>query len=130
VPANRHLSAHEDVVRRVNRLRRSGEPVILAIDAPLGRRGAAWAREVIEAVDATAVWAVVDAARKPVDLTDQIQRLRRVDALVVHGATTTRDPGSVLGLGVPVAMVDGRRATRAAWTGLLAARLDGDEEDR
>jgi hypothetical protein len=35
----------------------------------------------------------------------------------------------VLGLGAPVAMLDGRRATRAAWSALVVARMAGEEEE-
>ena len=62
------------------------------------------------------------------DLEDYLASLGGVDALIVYNAANTRDPGSVLNLGVPVAMLDGRRATRAVWTALLSARLFGDDE--
>jgi hypothetical protein len=126
----RHLTSAAEAARRVDRLRRGASAVILAVDAPLGARGAAWAREVIGCCEATDVWCVVDAARKLPDSADQLRRIGGAEALVVHNAAVTRDPGAVLDLGVPVAMLDGRRATRAAWTALLTDRLDDDEEDK
>ena len=124
----RHAADAAATRQHVQRLRATDAPAVLAVDAPFTSRGAEWAREALRACNATAIWGIVDATRKTGDLEDHLAQLGGVDALIVYNAAGTRDPGSVLNLGVPVAMLDGRRATRAAWTALLSARLFGDDE--
>ncbi|MDP9398295.1 MAG: hypothetical protein M3P96_10975, partial [Actinomycetota bacterium] len=126
---SRHFETSEAVEERVQRLREGEAPVVLAVDAPLGTKGAAWAREIAAACSASALWMLADAGRKTEDLADQVARLGRVDGLVVHGADATRDPASVLALGVPVALLAGKRATRAVWSAFLTARILDDEAD-
>ena len=71
-------------------------------------------------------WAVLDATRKPADLRTWLARLPRVDAVVVDDTRASADPAALLdGLPVPVAMVDGVRATPHAWAALLCERLAG-----
>jgi len=66
---------------------------------------------------------VVPATTKAGDARRWLDRLGAVDALVVTDAAASGDPGTALGLGIPVALLDGRPADAAAWTGLLTARL-------
>jgi hypothetical protein len=94
----------------------------------MGSTGARWAREVTAALRPDAVWAVVDATRKTADTQRQLGRIGHFDALVVHQAGATADPGSVLAIDTPVAMLDGRRATRSTWTALLTARLMEEDD--
>jgi len=40
----------------------------------------------------------------------------------VHATAASADPATVLGLGLPVAYLDGRPATPSAWAALLCER--------
>lgn len=103
--------------------RRCGVPFVVAVQAPAGPRGAAWASEVLHALDPVTVWAAVSAERKPEDVVAWVERIGGADALAVSGCDATASPAAVLGAGIPVAVVEGRRATPAAWTALLVERL-------
>jgi hypothetical protein len=129
VNPKRLLSSPTDAARRAFRLHAGDTPVVVAVDAPMGATGARWARDVTIALRPDAVWAVADATRKTADVERHLARIGRVDGLVVHQAGATSDPASVLVLGAPVALLDGRRATRPVWTSVLTARLTGEEDD-
>lgn len=103
--------------------RESDAPVVVAVCPPAGAKGAAWARDVIDTLGADTVWAAVRADRKPEDVASSVRRLGRIDALAVGGCDQTCSPAAVLTTGIPVASLEGRRATPAAWTALLVDRL-------
>jgi hypothetical protein len=72
-----------------------------------------------------AVWAVVEATRKPEDLQPWIEGLTRVDALIVQDTDLSGDPAAVLRrVAAPVALLDGVRATPHRWASLLCERLE------
>lgn len=104
---------------------RSGNaPCVVAVCPPVGRAGTCWAREIIDALAPVAVWSAVRADRKPEDVVAWTRALGRTDALVVGGCEDTSSPAAVLAAGIPVALVEGRRSTPAAWTALLMERLE------
>ena len=109
--------------RRVE-LAQSQSASIVVIDAPLTMAGdplaAEWVREMVTALDATAVWAIVDATRRPKDVRRWMAAIGRVDAIVAHDVSATSEPGELLQMGVPVAYLDGVHATGAAWHSVLA----------
>jgi hypothetical protein len=70
------------------------------------------------------VWAVADATRKPEDLAGWLGALPRVDALVLQDTDLSADPAAVLALDVPVAVLDGVRATPHRWASLLCERSE------
>lgn len=98
-------------------------PSVVAVDLPIGaiwnEELAEWAEEMVTAVGAIEVWAVVDATRKPADLARWLAQLNRVDALIVHNARATDDLKSVLDLGYPVAVLDDLPATNMLWRSML-----------
>jgi len=124
VHASRRITGPTDARRRALRLHARPVPTLVAVDAPLDDDGAAWARDIAAELGASAVWALVEASRKTPDLRTHLDGLGRVGAIAVRGAARSADPASVLGLGVPVALLDGQPATPAAWAALLVARLD------
>jgi hypothetical protein len=72
-----------------------------------------------------AVWAVVEATRKPEDLGEWLDELPRVDALVLQDTDLSADPAAVLErVSMPVALLDGVRATPHRWASLLCERLE------
>jgi predicted nuclease with RNAse H fold len=122
--SSRRLTGAADAQKRAARLHAADVPHVVVVDAPLDSENSRWVRTIVEALRATAVWAVVDATRKTADVARQLRGFGLVDAIAVHGVTATGDPASVLSLGVPVASLDGRRATPQAWAALLCDRLD------
>jgi riboflavin biosynthesis pyrimidine reductase len=119
------LGSAGPAVRRIAELRdRADAPVIVVIDAPADGSGTELARSIIDGVDPTAVWAVVDATRKTADSARLLADIGRVDAIAVCSGAATADPATVLQLGVPVALLDGRVPTPQMWAELLCRRLE------
>jgi hypothetical protein len=105
----------------------SGTVTIVAVDAPM-RTDAYWMAQMLAIWTPVAVWAVVEATRKPEDLEPWIEGLPRVDALVVQDTDLSADPAAVLRrLATPVALLDGVRATPHRWASLLCERLEGTQ---
>jgi hypothetical protein len=96
------------------------------MDAPVGGTDPLWVNEMCDSIGATAVWAIVDATRKTADTARHLRTLGEVEALVVHGVELTADPGSVLGLDLPIFSLDGKPATPHAWAAMLCARIATD----
>jgi hypothetical protein len=70
--------------------------------------------------------AAVDARSKVRDCVrwlGAVGSLRPIDALAVTGLFDTSEPGTVLGLGIPVAWIDGVPASRVAWAAALGEHL-------
>ncbi|HET6392222.1 MAG TPA: hypothetical protein VFG13_05335 [Blastococcus sp.] len=101
-----------------------GTVTIVAVDAPL-RADAYWMAQMVGVWAPVAVWAVVEATRKPEDLESWLDGLHRVDALIVQDADLSADPAAVLRrVDAPVAVIDGARATPHRWASLLCERLE------
>jgi hypothetical protein len=98
------------------------EVTVVAVAAPLGRTAGPFARRALDALEPTAVWAAVDAGRKPQDVAAWAARLGGVAAFAVTGLDDTTTPADALGLGAPVARLDGRPASPARWMALLLER--------
>jgi hypothetical protein len=124
VHAARRVTGPADAERRARRMHHADVAHVVVVDAPLDGDSAEWAKEIADSVGATQVWAVVDATRKVGDLADHLDRLGGVDALVVQRPEVTRDPASILDLGVPVALLGSRPGTPRAWADLISGRLD------
>jgi len=82
-----------------------------------------WVAGIVGAVSADQCWLVVDATRKPADTRALIAEIGEPHALVVADAARTASPASMWELDIPVAMIDGRPATRGAWAVLLIDKL-------
>lgn len=102
---------------------RSCSPTVVAVCANDNASGRMWVQEMIAALEPVAVWAAVRADRKPEDVATWAAALGGVSALAVGACAETVSPASMLGAGLPIASVEGRRSTPAAWTALLVERL-------
>ncbi len=122
-PATRRLGSVEQIEARLERWHNKTTATIVVVDAPMSPTSAPWNRDVLEALDATAIWLVVPATRKTGDVAEWAKRLGPADGLVITEVAASRDPASVLCLGIPVAWLDGHPATAGAWAGLLVERL-------
>jgi hypothetical protein len=83
-----------------------------------------WSAQVIAALAPTALWVAVDASRKTEDVRSELAHLGPIDALIVNGVAATSSPGTVWDLDLPIAVVDGRPASRGTWSGLLFDALE------
>jgi hypothetical protein len=122
IPVERRFTAVEEAAEARSSWRRRTRPTVVAVDAPTGQRKE-WARQIIDALEPTAVWGAVDATRKPEDLFEWSEQLGGFDALGVSNLDDTVSPAAVLQCGVPVGRLEGRPATPLLWASLLAARL-------
>ena len=98
-------------------------PTVVSIAAAPGSGRETWASNVIEALQPAAVWGVVEATRKPEDVSAWSDAVGQVDALALEDMDATTSPAAVLGTGIPVALLDGQLASPENWTALLAGRL-------
>lgn len=98
-------------------------PTVAVLGAGYDAASVAQVRSLLAVLAPTAVWGAVRADRKPDDVMAWTGALAAVTALAVGACGDTTTPGSSLGVGLPVAVVDGRRSTPAAWTALLVERL-------
>ncbi len=123
--ASRRLTNATSARKRSLRLLAETTPSVVAVNLPIGAiwddEAVDWAQEVVDALGAKTVWAMVDATRKVTDLSRWLGRLGSVDALLVHNAAITQDLLPVSRLGYPVAMLDDRPATAAVWRSMLSA---------
>ncbi len=117
VAESHRLSSPPEARVAAGRLMMAAQPGIVVVDHPIGA-DAGWTNAVLDALGATAVWAVVDATRKAEDLARWARALLRVDALVVHNVAATDDISSVIALGRPLALLDAQPATGPAWHAL------------
>jgi hypothetical protein len=123
-PKAARVTTVESAIDRRQEASTSGTPTIVAVDAPL-RTDAWWTTQLLAVWAPEAVWAVVDATRKPEDVEPWLAGLPRVDALVVQDTDLSADPAAVLDrVAVPVALLDGAPATPHRWASLLCERLD------
>ncbi|MDT4986352.1 MAG: hypothetical protein QOI74_446 [Micromonosporaceae bacterium] len=125
-PTERRLTGRTHAVGQVAELRTDATaPIIIVVDAPADGTGTVLARSIVDGVDATAVWAVVDATRKTADSARLLAGIGRVDAIAVHGWAATAEPAAVLRLGLPVVLLDGDTPTPHRWAAQLCQRLEG-----
>ncbi|MGY1833837.1 hypothetical protein ACI79P_01850 [Blastococcus sp. SYSU DS0510] len=126
-PKGSRMTTIDAAVDRRQEAADAGTLTVVAVDAPL-RSDVYWMSQMLAIWSPVAVWAVVEATRKPEDLELWLDGLARVDALVVQDTDLSADPAAVLQrLTVPVALLDGVRATPHRWASLLCERLDSPQ---
>jgi hypothetical protein len=126
-PEGSRMSTIEAAIDRRHDASAAGTMTIVAVDAPL-RTDAYWMAQMLAIWTPAAVWAVVEATRKPEDLEPWIESLSRVDALIVQDTDLSADPAAVLHrVTAPVALLDGVPATPHRWASLLCERLESSE---
>lgn len=124
-PASRRMGTPQEAAAHRRALRRTSAPTLVVVDEPVNVRCGGWARQVLDSLEPSAVWAVVDAQRKPEDVLAWAERIGGVDAVAVDRTEDTASPASILATGLPVALVDGHAATAARWAAVLDERLLG-----
>ncbi len=104
--------------------RRRAEPTIVACSIGSGRAQLGWAHRILDRLEPTITWAVVDASVKAEDIGHRITLLGGVDVIAMTGIADTISPAAVLGLGIPVGRIGSNPATPAVWADLLMERLE------
>jgi hypothetical protein len=126
-PKGSRVNTVDAAVDRQRDVASAGSVTIVAVDAPM-RSDAYWMAQMLSIWSPVAVWAVVEATRKPEDVGPWIDGLPRVDALMVQDTDLSADPAAVLRrVATPVAYLDGVRATPHRWASLLCERLEGTQ---
>jgi hypothetical protein len=123
VDSSGRISGPADAERRARRMHRADTPHLVVVDAPIDDTDPEWVRDVCDALGATGVWGVVDATRKTTDTVRLLSGFGKVDAIAAYAVRACGDPASMLRIGPPVALIDGRPATAHAWAALLSERL-------
>jgi hypothetical protein len=123
VDSSGRISGPADAERRARRMHRADTPHLVVVDAPIDDTDPQWVRDVCDALGATGVWGVVDATRKTADTARLLSGFGKVDAIAAYAVRACGDPASMLAIGPPVALIDGRPATAHAWAALLSERL-------
>ncbi|MGY1831435.1 hypothetical protein ACI8AA_13565 [Geodermatophilus sp. SYSU D01180] len=127
-PGSSRITSVDTAIARKQDAAAAGTPTVVAVDAPMRAGSRTWLEQVMAIFSPVAVWAVVEATRKPEDVGPWLDALPRVDALVVQDSDLTADPAAVLGrTTVPVALLDGVRASAHRWASLLCERLETAE---
>jgi hypothetical protein len=104
--------------------RRRAEPTIVACSIGPGRAQLGWAHRILDRLEPTITWGVVEASVKPEDIAHRVTLLGGVDVLALTGVADTVSPAAVLSLGIPVGRIGSNHATPAIWADLLIERLE------
>jgi hypothetical protein len=103
---------------------RRSRPAVVVVDAPVTSNVRSWATHLITALRPTAVWGIVDATCKTEDICSWASALGGMDALALANLGATVSPGTALGVGIPVARLDGRSATAECWAATVSDAID------
>jgi hypothetical protein len=123
LPAWLHVADASTAAQRRRSWWRRDRVTVVAVESCEGMEEATWARGVVDALEPTLTWGVVDATRKPEDVAAWAERVGAVDAIALENVRATVSPASILHLGIPIARLDGRRATPERWAQVLVERL-------
>ncbi len=104
--------------------RRRVEPTIVACSIGSGRAQLGWAHRILDRLEPTITWAVVDASIKAEDVGHRISLLGGVDVIAITGIADTISPAAILGLNIPIGRIGSNPATPAVWADLLLERLE------
>jgi len=103
--------------------RRRTRPTIVACSLPTATRGLRWAKGILDNLEPTVTWAIVDAGWKREDIAYRIEELGGVDVLALDGLDETVSPAAALEIGIPVGRLGEEHASPLTWTELLLERL-------
>jgi hypothetical protein len=101
------------------------QPSVVAIEHDVHPGGAAWATQMLRALEPTLCWGVASAGHKPEDLAAWSDALGGLDAIALVDLDGTTTPAAALSAAVPVGSLDGEPATPEAWARVLCDRLLG-----
>jgi hypothetical protein len=123
IPAWLQMSDGATAQERRRSWGRRARPTIVACSLPPASRGLRWARELLDGLEPTVAWAIVDAGAKREDIVHRVETLGGVDVLALDGLDNTVSPAAVLELGIPVGRLELEHASPLTWTELLLERM-------
>jgi len=123
IPAWLQMCDGETAQERRRSWRRRVRPTIVACSLPPMTRGLRWARDILDNLEPTVTWAIVEAGWKREDIAHRIEELGGVDVLALDGLDDTVSPAGALELGIPVGRLAEEHASPLTWTELLLERL-------
>lgn len=126
VPSWLQINDAETAEERRRSWRRRGTPTVVAVTVPSGRAGLGWARAMLDDLEPTLVWAIVEAGWKAEDVRHWEERLGGIDVLQLTRLDETVSPAAVLDLGIPVGRLERHVATPVAWAELLLYRMGAE----
>ena len=77
----------------------------------------------LDHLEPTVTWAIVDTGSKREDIAYRIEELGGVDVLALDGLEETVSPATALEIGIPVGRLEHEHASPLTWTELLLERL-------
>jgi hypothetical protein len=129
VPAWLQVCDPETAEERRRSWRRRPYPTVVAISLTSGRDQLDWARSIIDNIEPTCTWTIVEAAWKSEDVQYWSERLGGTDVLALSGLGQTVSPAAVLDLGIAVGRLEDRPATAVTWADMLMARMAHHDPD-
>ena len=121
IPAWLQMTDAATAQERRRSWRRRTRPTIVACSLP--RDGLAWARDMLDELEPTITWAIIDAGAKREDIVHRIDALGGVDVLALDHLDDTVSPATALELGIPVGRLELEQASPLTWTELLLERM-------
>ena len=114
IPAWLQMSDAETAQERRRSWSRRARPTIVACSLPPRYRGLRWAREILDDLEPTITWGIVDAGAKREDIAYRLDALGGIDVLALENLDSTVSPAAALELGVPSAgsLSSSRRRSR------------------
>ena len=109
---------------------RRDRPTIVACSLPPMSSSLKWAREMLDNLEPTITWAIVDAGWKREDIAHRVEELGGVDVLALDNLDDTVSPASALDLGLPIGRLAHEHASPLTWTELLLERMADDRARR
>ncbi len=103
--------------------RRREQVTLVALSVSSVSTGSDWARTMLDHLEPTHVWGIVDAGWKVEDASSWATRLGGFDVLALVNLENTVSPASALVLDIPVARIDGTQASPLRWAEVLTERL-------
>ncbi len=121
IPAWLQMSDAATAQERRRSWRRRTRPTIVACSLP--GDGLAWARAMLDELEPTITWAIVDAGTKREDILHRVEALGGVDVLALDNLDDTVSPATALELEIPVGRLELEHASPLTWTELLLERM-------
>jgi hypothetical protein len=123
IAARQLIATPEEACDLAARCRRASHPTVVVMHAPVSAAPDRWAARLLTALAPEAVWGVAASTHKAEDLAAWAGGLGGLDALAMEDVSATTSPAQALAAGIPIACLDGQRATPALWAALIASRL-------
>lgn len=103
--------------------RRRDHATLVAVSVPSVTTSSQWARSMLDRLEPTQTWGIVNAAWKPEDVEAWSERLGGFDVLALEHVADTVSPAAAIQVDIPIARIDGMPATPLRWAEILTERL-------